>query len=106
MSNPLERAIEIIIKVADPDQIILFGSRARGNARPNSDYDICVLKSGMAHRRKLTQQIYRSLLGVGVPVEVIVETPERFDALKDNPFLIYREIARYGSVIYEKREYR
>ncbi len=102
MSNPLERAIEIIVKVADPDKVILFGSRARGDAKQDSDYDICVIKSGISQRRKLTQQIYRSLFGVGVPIEVIVETPERFDTLKDNPFLIYREIARYGRVIYEK----
>ena len=102
MSNPLERAIEIIVKVADPDQIILFGSRARGDAKQDSDYDICVIKSGISQRRKLTQQIYQSLFGVGVPVEIIVETPDRFNALKDNPFLIYREIARYGRVIYEK----
>ena len=76
MSNPLERAIEIIVKVADPDQIILFGSRARGDAKQDSDYDICVIKSGISQRRKLTQQIYRSLFGVGVPIEVIVETPD------------------------------
>lgn len=102
MSNPLERAIEIMVKVAYPDKVILFGSRARGDAKQDSDYDICVIKSGISQRRKLTQQIYRSLFGVGVPIEVIVETPERFDTLKDNPFLIYREIARYGRVIYEK----
>ncbi len=102
MSNPLEHAIEIIVKVADPDQIILFGSRARGDAKQDSDYDICVIKSGISQRRKLTQQIYQSLFGVGVPVEIIVETPDRFNALKDNPFLIYREIARCGRVIYEK----
>ena len=102
MSNPLERAIETIVKVADPDQIILFGSQARGDAKPDSDYDICVLKDGVKHRRKLTHQIYRSLCGVGAPVELIVETPERFDVLKDYPFLIYREIVRYGRVVYEK----
>ena len=82
MSNPLERAIEIIVKVADPDQIILFGSRARGDAKQDGDYDICVIKSGISQRRKLTHQIYRSLFGVGVPVEIIVETPDRFNALE------------------------
>jgi predicted nucleotidyltransferase len=30
MDKPLEKAIDIIVKVADPDKIILFGSRARG----------------------------------------------------------------------------
>ena len=50
-----------------------------------SGYDICVIKSGVQHRRKLAQNIYRMLYGVGIPVDVIVETPERFDELKDNP---------------------
>jgi predicted nucleotidyltransferase len=29
-TDPLEKAIEIIIRSVDPDKIILFGSRARG----------------------------------------------------------------------------
>lgn len=41
-------------------------------------------------------------LDVNVPVDVIVDTPERFNELKDNPFLIYNEIAKYGRVVYEK----
>jgi len=47
-------------------------------------------------------QIYRNLYGVGVAVDVIVETPDTFDELKDNPFLIYHDIALHGKVIYEK----
>jgi len=38
MDNPLEKAIDIIVKVADPDKIILFGSHARGGSRKDSDY--------------------------------------------------------------------
>jgi hypothetical protein len=47
-------------------------------------------------------QLYRDLYGVGVPVDVIVETPETYEELKDNPFMIYHDIARQGRVIYEK----
>nr|QNO50257.1 hypothetical protein HOIKONPE_00001 [Methanosarcinales archaeon ANME-2c ERB4] len=42
------------------------------------------------------------MLDVTVPVGVIVETPETFDKLKDNPFQIYNEIAKHGQVVYEK----
>ena len=31
----LQAIVDIIIRVADPEQIILFGSRARGDARPD-----------------------------------------------------------------------
>ena len=78
MNAPLKS----LSKLQTPDQIILFGSRARGDAKPDSDHDICVIKSGISQRRKLTHQIYQSLFGVGVPVEIIVETPDRFNALE------------------------
>jgi len=102
MNNPLEKTIEIIVEAVQPEKIILFGSRARGGSGKGSDYDICVIKRGVEHRRRLAQQIYKLLYGVGAPVDIIVETPERFDELKNNPFMVYREIARYGRVLYER----
>jgi predicted nucleotidyltransferase len=101
-TDPLEKAIEIIIRSVDPEKIILFGSRARGDHKKESDYDICVIKKGVFHRRKVAQQIYRFLYGMGAPVDIIVETPEKFEELKDNPFMIYKEISKSGKVVYEK----
>ena len=101
-TDPLEKAIEIIILSVDPEKIILFGSRARDDHNKESDYDICVIKKGVSHRRKLAQQIYKFLYGMGVPVDIIVETPEKFEELKGNPFMIYKEISTSGKVVYEK----
>ncbi|MBU2462376.1 nucleotidyltransferase domain-containing protein [bacterium] len=105
MSSPLEKAIEIIIRVADPDRIILFGSRSRGDYKKESDYDLCIIKKGVEHRRRLAQQIYRYLYGIGASVDVIVETPERFEELKDNLFMVYKKIAMDGKVIYDKPDF-
>ncbi len=102
MNKPLDEVVQRIVQGVQPDRIILFGSQAREEYRGESDYDICVIKSGVEHRRKLAQEIYRMLYGVGVPVDVVVETPEGFDRLRNNPFLIYSEIAKDGKVIYEK----
>ena len=99
--NILAEIVQKVVEEAVPDKIILFGSRAKGEQAKDSDYDIFVLKSGVVHKRKLAQRIYL-MLDVNVPVDVIVETPETFDELKDNPFLIYNEIAKYGQVVYEK----
>ncbi len=95
--------MEIVTRTADPDRIILFGSRARRDNIKGSDYDICVIKRGVRRRRDLAMRLYRELYGVGAAVDVIVETPDSFDELKDNPFLIYHDIARQGKVIYEKQ---
>ena len=62
MGNSLEKAIDVIIRSVDPDKIILFGSRARGDYKKESDYDICVIKKGVEHRRKLAQRIYGSFM--------------------------------------------
>ena len=102
MATVLEKVIYTIVSEVEPDKIILFGSRARREDKEQSDYDICVIKDGVDHRRKLAHKIYLSLYDVGASVDIIVETPERFDELKENRFMIYKEIATHGQVIYEK----
>jgi len=99
--NILIEIIQNIVEVAVPDKIMLFGSRAKEEQKNESDYEICVLKKEVLYKRKLAQRNYMKR-DVNGPVDVIVETPERFDELKDNPFLIYSEIAKYGRVVYEK----
>lgn len=40
----LQEMVNVIIAEVDPEQIILFGSRARGEARPDSDVDLLVIE--------------------------------------------------------------
>jgi predicted nucleotidyltransferase len=40
----LRQMVEVIIRDVDPETIILFGSRARGEARPDSDVDLLVVE--------------------------------------------------------------
>lgn len=102
MREPLTEIIDRIVQSVDPDKIILFGSRVKKEKQKFSDYDICVLKSGVEHKRKLAQQIYRKLFGTGAAVDIIIETPEKFEELKDKWFLIYNQIAKHGKILYEK----
>lgn len=94
--------IDHIVSLVDPDKIILFGSRAKKQDIPSSDYDLCIIKSGIAHCRKLAQFIYRNIAGIGVAVDIIVETPEHYMLLKDNPFYIYHDIDREGVLVFDK----
>jgi predicted nucleotidyltransferase len=74
-ASALDEIVRRVVEVAEPERIILFGSAARGESRPDSDIDLLVVKAG-AHRRRLAQAIYRRLLGVGRAVDIVVVTPE------------------------------
>ena len=45
--------------------------------------DLLVVTSGVPHRRRLAQQIYRRLLCLTVPIDVIVVTPEDVERYRD-----------------------
>ena len=71
MNDSFEKAIKTIVKVAESDKI-LFGSHTKGDDKPESDYDLLVLKRGVKKQRSLTQKIYLSFKDVGAPIDVIV----------------------------------
>lgn len=102
MTAILRNMIDILVREVEPDRIILFGSRGKNQHDDRSDYDLCVLKTGVAHRRDLAKQIYRLLYDLDAPIDVIVETPERFELLKNKRHLIYKTIATEGQVVYER----
>jgi predicted nucleotidyltransferase len=89
-----------VVEVAGPQQILLFGSAARGTMGPNSDVDLLVVKSGRFHRGRLIDAIYRSLRGAGAAVDVIVLTPDEIERYRDDPCLIVAPALREGKVVY------
>ncbi len=101
----LAEVIHRVVAVARPEKVILFGSAARGEWGPDSDLDLLVIKSGV-HRRRLAQAIYRNLVGVGFPVDVVVVTPEDVERYGDSIGLILEPALREGKVVYERRTAR
>jgi predicted nucleotidyltransferase len=102
MDDKLNEIIDRIVMVADPDMILLFGSRASGDERDDSDYDILIIKSDLDNSRKLAKKIYNSLSGIGVPVDLVIVDKERMNQHLDDPYMIYGEALREGKTLYAK----
>jgi len=47
LPSSIQNLLKFVISEIQPEQIILFGSRARGTHRPTSDFDIAVKKTDM-----------------------------------------------------------
>ena len=59
MDRLVEEIAKKIVEVFHPTQIVLFGSRARGEARPDSDVDLLVVYDGPLSRREVEKGILR-----------------------------------------------
>ncbi|HLP57349.1 MAG TPA: nucleotidyltransferase domain-containing protein [Candidatus Deferrimicrobium sp.] len=101
----LLRIIDIIVKNAFPQKIFLFGSRATDTNHEKSDYDIFVIVENRKNTRKIEKLLYYIMAkeGVGVPVDLMVDTRDKFEKLKGNHYLIYNQVDKYGRVIYERK---
>ena len=102
-SQRLRTIVEIIIQEANPEQVILFGSRAKGTTQEESDYDFLVVVRGIQNERQISRRIYRALLDrrVGAAVDVVVVDAETLERHRENPFFVYRQALREGRVFYD-----
>src|SRR5436853_6231985 len=79
-----------------PAKGILFGSRARGTARADSDVDVLVLVDQTEGLSELTGQMYRVIAGVGVPVDLVVMSVSEFEQVKPYIGTVARPASREG----------
>ena len=91
-----------IVEAAQPEKIILFGSRARGDARPNSDFDVLVIKQTDEPRYRRSVPLYVALADLPVEVEVIVYTPDEVEEWSEVPQAFVTTAVREGTTIYER----
>ena len=91
-----------IVAVCDPQQIVLFGSRARGDAGPDSDLDLLVIKDEVASPRGEAARIYRALAGLSTPVDIVVARSDYVRRHRDIIGTVVRPALREGRVLYAR----
>ena len=77
----LAEVVRRLVNAYHPERIYLFGSVARGDAGPDSDYDLMVVVPDDAPEElRRSRAAYAVLWGTGVASDVLVWTTSRFDS--------------------------
>jgi predicted nucleotidyltransferase len=98
----IPKIVERIRAVTDPEKIVLFGSRSRGDARRHSDYDVLVVQESPLPRYKRSGALYAALADLPAEVGVSVYTPAEIAEWSAVPMAFVTTALREGTSIYER----
>lgn len=98
----LEQIVERLIALTSPSKIILFGSNARGEAQPDSDLDLFVVKKDVTEHYDEALRLGRALSDLILPIDLVVTSEAQFERYGRVPGTIYYHALKEGYVLYAR----
>ena len=97
----LDTMVHRLVEAFTPERIYLFGSQARGEAGPESDYDLLVVvPTSPLPRYRRDQAAFEALRGIGVAKDVLVMTHEEFERQRTVVCSLPATVERDGMLLY------
>lgn len=98
----LQEIVQRILAAGSPQRIIMFGSRARGTARPDSDLDLLIIEESDLPRYKRSPRYYLALTGTFADKDIVVWTPQEADDWRNVPNAFITTALREGKTLYAR----
>jgi uncharacterized protein len=98
----IERVAREIGRVANAEQVVLFGSYATGQMREDSDLDFLVVAESDLPRHKRSREIYMKVRPGPVPMDIVVYTPEEVRQCRQSPISFVAQLFKEGKTVYER----
>lgn len=92
--------IQSMVLAAEPEQVILFGSHARGTATDTSDYDIALVFPTSRQVQTGLKSAHRALWPRKFPVDLVGLTHDTWAQGRSS---LAREVARNGKILYTSK---
>jgi predicted nucleotidyltransferase len=97
----LREIVDRLVASLSPRRLYLFGSQARGDNGPDSDYDILAVVERLDEPAyRVSQRAYRALRGIPAAVDVVVWDQRTFDARVHLPASFPATVAREGRLLH------
>jgi len=100
----LQEVVRRIVSVGSPNKIVLFGSWARGQARPDSDLDLLIIEDSDLPRHRRARRHRMALLGLFPAKDIVVWTPGEVVQWQHVPNAFITTILAEGRVLYERSD--
>jgi predicted nucleotidyltransferase len=99
----IDKIVALIVSLASPDQIVLFGSYARGDNTEKSDIDLLIIKKELKNSFDIIDSIDRAFYEnkIKIPIDLLAIDYNRYNELNSEIGYIYKTIKEQGKVIYE-----
>ena len=102
VDRSMETAVQRILSVSSPSQIILFGSQARGEADAGSDIDLMVIEPTVERPAHEAARLYRAVGWVGVGVDILVYSEDEYASRSSVPGTVLHQARTEGKVVYDR----
>jgi len=99
----LDQIVRRILAVGSPQKIVLFGSRARGDYKSDSDIDLLIIEESDLPRFKRSGRYRKALVGVFPAKDIVVWTPDEVEDWQEVSNAFITTILDEGKVIYEEQ---
>ena len=100
----LQQMVDTIVREVSPEAIILFGSRARGDARTDSDVDLLIVEtapfSPQRSRRKEAARLYIALKDLNISKDILLYSRDEFEQWKNSTNHVIGRAIREGKVLH------
>jgi predicted nucleotidyltransferase len=98
----IDKIISLIVSLASPDQIVLFGSYARGNNTEKSDIDLLIIKKDLKNGREISNVLYKAFFEnkITIPVDLISIDYNKYIELNNKIGYSYKTIKEQGKILY------
>ena len=101
VTDIVETIVARLVSELHPRRIYLFGSRARGDARADSDYDFMVeLDHPVRDRRAEGHRVGSLFVGSGAEIQVHLRNPGQLERRKDDPGTVDWDVVREGRLLF------
>ncbi len=104
LPSAVEEAARRLARATEAESIILFGSRARGDWRDDSDWDLCViLPDGVAPGKFTPITLWPLVSGFGAPIQVYPIRRTIFNERRGDLNSLSHDVDRDGIVLFDKQ---